>query len=162
MSKTSQLQIRVSPAQKAGIQRAARRAGKDVSSWVLDKLLPPEEIRFQECIGRLAVAAHPSYSLAELNDLLTGLGSDEFQHAVATPPQIELEPYLSNYVAAMVELAAQLKGVSPPAWVASIPPQDVPVFGSELMSLRLHLLTQSPPPFRRRNIFIDASIGDRV
>jgi hypothetical protein len=37
-----------------------------------------------------------------------------------------------------------------------------PVFGSELKALRLHLLTNSPPAFRRRNIFIDATLGDRV
>ncbi|HTY49830.1 MAG TPA: hypothetical protein VMB48_09070 [Steroidobacteraceae bacterium] len=37
-----------------------------------------------------------------------------------------------------------------------------PAFGSELRSLRLHLLTQSPPAFRCRNIFIDASVGERV
>jgi len=32
----------------------------------------------------------------------------------------------------------------------------------ELLGLRLHLLTHSPAPFRRRNIFIDASVGARV
>ena len=133
-----------------------------MSSWVLARLLPAEEIQFQECVERLAVAADSSSPLADLNDLLTDLGSDEFQDAVTSRPQAELEPYLSNYVAAMVELAAQVKGVNPPDWVASITPQDEPVFGSKLMYLRLHLLTQSPPPFRRRNIFVDASIGDRV
>ena len=162
MSKTSQLQIRVSLAQKAAIQRAAQRAGKDVSSWVLGRLLSAEEIQFQECVDRLAAAVDPSYPLAELNDLLTNLSRDEFQAAVAGRPQTELEPYMSNYLAAMVELAAQAKGLIPPEWVASIPLQEQPMFGSDLMSLRLHLLTQSPPPFRRRNIFIDASIGDRV
>jgi hypothetical protein len=41
-------------------------------------------------------------------------------------------------------------------------PLAEPVFGSDLMSLRLYLLTHSPAPFRRRNIFIDASVGFRV
>jgi hypothetical protein len=36
------------------------------------------------------------------------------------------------------------------------------VFGSTLVSLRLYLLTHSPPPFRRRNIFIDATVGSSV
>ena len=45
---------------------------------------------------------------------------------------------------------------------ARIAPLASPVFGSKLESLRLYLLTHSPPPFRRRNIFIDASIGARV
>jgi len=31
-----------------------------------------------------------------------------------------------------------------------------------LQSLRLHLLTHSPPPFRRRNIFIDSSPDKQV
>ena len=31
-----------------------------------------------------------------------------------------------------------------------------------LLSLRLHLLTHSPPPFRLRNIFIDSSVGTRM
>jgi hypothetical protein len=30
------------------------------------------------------------------------------------------------------------------------------------MGLRLHLLLSAPPAFRRRNIFLDASVGDRV
>jgi hypothetical protein len=36
------------------------------------------------------------------------------------------------------------------------------VFGSDLQSLRLHLLTHSPPPFLARNIFVDATLGDRI
>ncbi len=32
----------------------------------------------------------------------------------------------------------------------------------KLAGLRLHLLRESPVPFKRRNIFIDSSIGDRV
>jgi hypothetical protein len=36
------------------------------------------------------------------------------------------------------------------------------VFGTPIESLRLHLLTASPPAFRRRRIFIDATVGDRV
>ena len=35
-------------------------------------------------------------------------------------------------------------------------------FASELKSLRLHLLTKSPAPFRRRNLFVDSTLGDRV
>jgi hypothetical protein len=30
------------------------------------------------------------------------------------------------------------------------------------LRLRAHLLTSSPPPFRRRNIFIDTTLGGRV
>jgi hypothetical protein len=80
---------------------------------------------------------------------------------VAAPPS-GLAPYHANYVAAMVEYACARRGVAPPAWTGAIPPLVEPVFGSALTSLRLYLLTHSPAPFRRRNIFIDATVGDRV
>ena len=62
----------------------------------------------------------------------------------------------------MVEYACARAGTPPPAWAGAIAPLAEPVFGSGLTSLRLHLLTRSPAPFRRRNIFIDATVGDRV
>jgi hypothetical protein len=61
-----------------------------------------------------------------------------------------------------VEYACARRGIEVPAWTGQIPPLASPLFGSQLESLRLYLLTHSPPPFRRRNIFIDASIGARV
>lgn len=63
----------------------------------------------------------------------------------------------------MVEQAAHLKGaLRPPPWTSAVAPLAQPVFVTPWMSLRAHLLLESPIPFRRRNIFIDASIGDRV
>jgi len=85
----------------------------------------------------------------------------ELQEAVTSAPH-GLTPYLGNYVAAMVEYACAQHGVAPPAWTRAIAPLTEPVFGSALMSLRLYLLTHSPAPFRRRNIFIDATVGARV
>ncbi len=73
-----------------------------------------------------------------------------------------LSPYLRNYVAAMVELAAQQQDVRPPAWVRDVEPLETPHFATPLAGLRLHLLRMAPVPFKRRNIFIDSSIGDRV
>jgi hypothetical protein len=100
-----------------------------------------------------------TYILAEINDLLTS----------ASPSQIEClsEPsiadaYLANYVAAMVEQAAHRRGVRPPLWTSRVAPLDQPVFATPWMALRAHLLLESPVPFRRRNIFIDSTIGDRV
>jgi hypothetical protein len=72
--------------------------------------------------------AKPAFVLADLNDLLTTAAGDQFESLPR--PSID-DPYLANYVAAMVGLAA-------------------------------HLLLESPVPFRRRNIFIDSSIGARV
>ncbi len=162
MAKDSQLQIRVSPEEKSRIQRAAQTAGMDMSSWVLSRLLPREERSFHRLVSRLADEEPPSFALAELGDFLAGLSASGLRAAVAERPVAELNAYLRNYVAAMVECAALDKGVEPPTWLAEIEPLATPVFGSELESLRLHLLTQSPPPFRKRNIFVDATARDRV
>ena len=160
--KTQQLQIRVSGAQKAALRRQARRAGMSLSEWVLSRALPPLRERFQGLLAALPGAVKPGYVLAELNELLSTLSAGELGLAVSEPPAVRLAPYLENYVAAMVELAAAQKHTQAPAWTAAVPPLPEPAFGTSLLSLRLHLLTHSPPPFRRRNIFIDASVGDRV
>ncbi len=69
---------------------------------------------------------------------------------------------MANYVATMVETAAHGKNVLPPGWTGAVRSLKEPVFVTPLAGLRLHLLLHSPPAFRRRNIFIDAGIGDRV
>jgi uncharacterized protein (DUF1778 family) len=160
--KTAQLQIRVSPAEKAAIQRAARRAGMAMSAFVLDRLLPAAATRFQELTASCSEAASARFALAELNSFLAGLGAGELRDAVASPPPTGLTAMHANYIAAMVEYVCAHNGIAPPRWTSTITPLAEPTFGSELASLRLYLLTHSPPPFRRRNIFIDASIGARV
>ncbi len=160
--KTTQLQIRVAPAQKAAIRRNARRAGMGMSDWVLSRLLPDARATFQEIVGELAASEEPSFALAELNDLLTSLTADEYGRAVREGPASRLAPLWENYVAAMVEQAAAQKGTKPPAWTLDVRPLDEPFFGSSLPALRLHLMLNSPPPFHRRNIFVDSAVGDRV
>jgi hypothetical protein len=97
-----------------------------------------------------------------LHDFLAGLGADDLRRAVAVAPPGRLPVEVANYLAAMVEYACGKQGVEAPAWTSSIEPLAEPFFGSRLESLRLHLLAHSPPPFKRRNIFIDTSIGGRV
>jgi uncharacterized protein (DUF1778 family) len=162
--KTEQLQIRLAAAEKAAIQRAAARAGMDMSAWVLAKLLPHGSRLFHTLSQALAAADSDEcrYVLAELNDFLSGLAPREFAAAVAERPAQPLDLYLANYLAAMIETAAHRLGVDPPAWTAEIAALEEPVFGTTLQGLRLHLLLNAPPPFRRRNIFVDSSIGDRV
>jgi hypothetical protein len=104
-------------------------------------------------------ADRPSYALAELNDLLTPASADEIR---SLPCPSIADPYLANYVAAMVEYAAHRSETHPPAWTSHIAVLDRPVFAAPWLSLRAHLLLESPPPFRRRNIFIDSSLGARV
>ena len=109
-----------------------------------------------------AIPDQPRLALAELNDFLSKLSAHEFRIAVAQPPASQLEKLWANYVAAMVEITAHTLHVQPPAWTKNIVALPVPHFASEMMSLRLHLLLASPPPFRRRGIFIDSTVGDRV
>lgn len=85
-----------------------------------------------------------------------------FADAVAESAIAPLSPYLQNYVAAMVEQAAALKGVFPPEWTQRVTPLTEPHFVTAMVSLRLHLLRSSPVPFKRRNIFVDSAIGARV
>ena len=114
---------------------------------------------FVRLADAVAAAGRIAYPLAELNDLLTAAPADEIEKLPA--PSIA-DPYRLNYVTAMVEVAAHRAGVVPPLWTAAVTPLSAPVFVDPSLNLRAHLLTASPPPFRRRNIFIDSSIGDRV
>jgi Protein of unknown function (DUF1778) len=160
-AKTSHMQIRVSDQEKAAIRRAAKRAGLDMSAYVLRRVLSIPADDFSECVKACAGPA-PAYALAELNTLLSGITAGELGEAIGVPPPLTLTPFLANYVAAMVEVACERHGTAVPAWTKAIAPLAEPAFGSALLSLRLHLLRHSPPAFRRRNIFIDATLGERV
>ena len=163
MSKSQQLQIRVTAEEKALIQQRAAEAGMDVSKWVLMQVLPPAVERFQTICSELAASPDKStYTLAELNDFLSSINRNMFAAAVRDPPRALLSRFAANYVAAMVAHAAALKSIAAPSWVHDIKPLDEPWFASTLKNLRLHLLTSSPPAFRSRNLFIDSGIGDRV
>jgi uncharacterized protein (DUF1778 family) len=160
--KTTQLQLRVTPEEKAAIQRSAKRAGMDMSSYVLARVLPSQRLQVQEILADLTRDEARRNALAELGKLLRPLGPEELRDAVSDPPPSSLSAELQNYVAAIVEHACGKQGIRPPAWTASIPPLAKPLFASSLESLRLYLLTHSPPPYRRRNIFIDTSIEGHV
>lgn len=114
---------------------------------------------FMRLASALATADRIAYPLAEINDLLTAASGGDVERL---PRPDIADPYRLNYVTAMVELAAHRCRVIPPLWTASVKPLDAPVFADPSLSLRAHLLTASPPPFRRRNILIDSSLGDRV
>ncbi|RMF21788.1 MAG: DUF1778 domain-containing protein [Deltaproteobacteria bacterium] len=160
--KTEQLQIRVTRAQKRMIRRLAAAAGMDVSSYVLSRALPAKKRRWQELIERLAAGDEERYVLAALNDLLAELGPEEFGETVAGTDVRALPKRLQNQVAAMTERAAERLGAERPAWTAEVSPLERPYFASTLPGLRLYLLRASPVVFRRRNLFVDASVGDRI
>jgi uncharacterized protein (DUF1778 family) len=160
-AKTEQLQIRVSRSEKESIQRAAARAGLDVSAYVLGRLSSSAAEEFAR-LTTVSAGAEASYALAELNALLTRLSAPELREAIAAGIPRSLSPQLANTIAAMVEVSCSKRQLALPRWVQEIPPLDEPLFGSTLQSLRLYLLRNSPPPFRRRNIFVDATLDDQV
>lgn len=161
-TKSSQIQIRVSAREKAALEAFARRAGQSVSAYVLSRALPSARLRLGELVKALADEGERRFALAEINELLAGLAPMELRDAVADADLGGLCPYLQNYVAAMVELASERKGVAPPAWTREVVPLAEPAFATDLAGLRLHLLRSAPVAFKRRNIFVDSSIGDRV
>jgi hypothetical protein len=160
--RSSQLQIRITPEQKEVLRRLAHQAGQDMSAYVLSRALPNPRLQFARLLEELRGEDQPGFVLAELNDLLSSLTAGEFCSAVEQADLAGLTSYRQNYVAAMVELAAHQRDVPPPAWVRDVEPLEAPHFVSSLAGLRLHLLRAAPIPFKRRNIFIDSSIGDRV
>jgi hypothetical protein len=133
-----------------------------MSAYVLARALPQPRIDFHRLINALASDEDRTYALAALNDLLTELSGSEFVDVVSDADLTFLEPYWQNYLAAMVEQAASQKDVAVPEWVRNVEELDRPHFVTPLRSLRLHLLRSSPVPFRRRNIFVDSAVGDRV
>jgi uncharacterized protein (DUF1778 family) len=161
-AKTQQLQIRVTPQQKLALRRQAAAAGQDLSSYVLSRLVPGAPDRLAAILRALATDTDRRYALAELNDFLHGCAPITWDAAVARADLSGLSPYLANYVAAMVELAADQKGVAPPAWTRDVAPLALPRFAVPLAGLRMHLLRSAPIPFKRRNIFVDASVGARI
>lgn len=160
-SRTAQLQIRVTPAEKASLARAARRAGLGMSAYVLGKALPEQAAQWRARLKDLARAEGDRIALAGLSAWLAGLGASELAAAVATPPP-RLSDYHANTVAAMVEHLCDAAGLEPPPWTRDVAPLALPAFASELTSLRLHLLAHSPAPYRRRNLFVDTPAGGQV
>jgi len=146
-SKTAQLQIRVSPSEKAAIQQAAQQMNMDMSTYVLNKVLPKRSIEFQDLLNELVVSDNSRFVLSEINSLLARLNNIELKSVFLITLPIGLSDYLSNYLAAMVEYVCNQHQINVPEWINFIEPLKEPVFGSELQNLRLYLLTHSPPPF---------------
>jgi len=160
-TKSEQLQIRVTRSQKAALRRRARAAGMDVSTYVLARALPPAQERFQELVSAVGTS-EKRYALAAIHDLLTALAPNELEETLATADLGGLPPDARNTLAAMVEHAAAMKGAAPPAWVRDVEPLSAPHFATQLRSVRAHLLRVAPVAFRRRNLFVDATLGGRA
>ena len=157
-TRTSQLQIRVTPEEKAALKRLASAAGESVSSYVLDRVLPSAQIDLTlmlEALGQVGVDHRATLSrFARTLERVPGA-----ELAATVPAPGSLSPVLLNYVAALVETAANEKRVEPPDWVKRVRPLEAPHFAWVLRSLRPHQVRRSPVPFKRRNIFFDPAGG---
>jgi hypothetical protein len=119
----SYLQVRISSTEKAELERRARRAGQDVSTYVRSRVLPATRDRVQALIDRLPRDPdNRRYALAELNDVLAELPPAHLRSAVDELDVTRLTVLLQNYVAAMVEQATHTRGLRAPAWTAEVPP----------------------------------------
>lgn len=154
--RSEQLQIRLTPREKAALKQRASAAGQDVSAYVLACALPQTPARLLAAVEALREDADRRFALAELSDALAELAPTEFGAAVSAIDVRALGSFLQNYVAAMVEQAASEKGVPAPAWARDVEPLASPHFSTSLCSVRLYLLRVSPLPFKRRNIFTEA------
>jgi len=162
-TKTQQLQIRVTAAQKAALRARADAAGMDVSSYVMARALPNEGEHFIEAVAALGQPYEGHFVWAALSDVLNKLTVRSFSAAVFLAPGLaSLGPFEANYLAAQVEHRAAQLGVAPPAWARWVHPLEEPWFATDLKSLRIYLLAASPVAFRRRNLFVDSTVGQRV
>ncbi|MFV2061254.1 MAG: DUF1778 domain-containing protein [Gammaproteobacteria bacterium] len=161
-NKTTQLQIRVTEAEKNAIQQAAQRQNLDMSRYVLEKILPSKAQEFQDFVTELAVSDEARFVLAEINKFLSRLNRAELKTVLLIVLPLGLTDYMSNYLAAMIETICNKHQTKIPGWVIKIKPLHKPVFATELHNLRLYLLTHSPAAFRSRNIFVDTTVGGQV
>ena len=99
---------------------------------------------------------------------------DEFYSAPAAAALQESPPLLAGqfgelgsvqdaYLAATAEELARAHGILAPAWTTSHARElKHPWFASPLMSLRAVLLSESPPAFRARNLFVSENALSRA
>jgi uncharacterized protein (DUF1778 family) len=161
-AKSEQLQIRVTARQKAQLQKLAAAAGLGMSAYVLERALPGPSRELHDCLSQCTHGEPLRFALADLNRLLSKWSRVELKDALAVPGPGIRNAVAANHAAAQIEQACATRGVTVPDWVRAIEPLDEPVFGSPLQSLRLYLLSHSPPPFRRRNLFVDSALGAQV
>jgi uncharacterized protein (DUF1778 family) len=153
-AKTSQLQIRISPSQKAALKSLAKDEGMSVSAYVLSRALPSARRELEEKLHALADGADREAALEDLASYLGHLSEDGFRQALAGSGPTDLPPVAESYAAAAVEREAAGRGTVPPSWVRALAPLERPHFEWELRSLRPHLMRMAPPAYKRRRLFV--------
>ncbi len=158
-ARTAQLQIRVTPDEKAALRRLARAAGETISGYVLNRVLPSSELELARLMGALV---DPTVDFRKpLSDLALALHElpDDTVTDGVPMPDAEIPLTHRNRIAALVESEAGRRGVEPPVWTREIPLPERPVFGWPLASLKPHQMRVTPAAFKRRNIFFDPEAG---
>ena len=161
LKKSEYLQIRVSKQQKEIIKSTAKSAGVDMSTWVLQHILHSKSQQFLTILSQFNTV-DDSFVFAHLHDFLMLCSQTDFEQAVSIKPSYELSEFQINYTIAMIGHRAHTLGCTAPDWVNDFPILHKPYFGTNLKSLRLYLLVNSPIAFKQRNIFIDSTLGERV
>lgn len=158
-SKSAQLQIRISPAQKAALKRAAAAAGVSVSEFVLAKALPVVDTPLETWADAVRSGAGLLNTLSELELRLTELDDATLSEAIQFLDTAGLSDLQANCVAAAVEREARRRSLPAPAWTAAVRPMARPWFAWRLRSLRPHLMRISPVAYKRRGVYLP-SPGD--
>ena len=159
MSKTSQLQIRVSPSEKEALKRLAEESGVSVSQYVLSRALPTHRMEFEDAVDALREGGARGDALPRLTRFLARLSNPDFAEATGGGAPRHLPALLQNYAAAAVEREASRRGATPPAWPREVEAMPRPNFAWDLRSLRPHLMRVTPPAFKARRVFV-AAPGD--
>ena len=82
---------------------------------------------FQRLIDRLASdLSAQSFTLAEIHDFLQHCSARNLHRAVQHADLAGLDPWASNYLAAMVEYACGNRRVQVPGWPRNVPPLTTP------------------------------------
>jgi hypothetical protein len=151
--RTSQLQIRVSPEQKAALKRLAAAAGQNVSQYVLARALPRSGDELSGALDELRREGDSRSALETAVRVLSGLGRTDLEMALGSWSAEGMPPLTQNRVAALVEDVTAARGIDPPLWAAAVPPLPRPHFRWTLDSLRPHQLRATRVAWKRRNLF---------
>ncbi|MBI2027672.1 MAG: hypothetical protein HYS98_07735 [Deltaproteobacteria bacterium] len=164
MTRNEYLQIRLSHEDKEQIRKQAHACGKSISEWIRNRLIPEKVLIFHAIIQQLSHAREEEkkFIYANMHDFLRDLKKGELEDVLCAPAEMRLDSITLNLIAAMVETRAKQLKVRVPSWICEIKPLARPYFVTPLESLRLHLLKNAPIEFKARNLFVDATLGERA
>ncbi len=107
------------------------------------------------------ILAEPRYWSVHLMDFV-----DDFRYyrnvRAVDEPILLTGDRMDALLAATAETLCNELGLDAPAWLASVPPCQIPWFVSGLENLKAIALAESPLPFRWRKVFVTEGFLSRV